>query len=220
MSATAWACTALALYLVGLVLAFGVRTWLQLRRTGTSGFRGISGRPGSLAWWGGVLFPAAVLLGLAAPLLVLTGTTPPLMALAHPMVAVGGLVAGVAGLAVVLLAQSAMGTSWRIGIDSSERTDLVTSGLFGWVRNPIFTGMVAVAAGVVFMAPTLVAVLSLACLVAAVQIQVRVSEEPYLVRAHGECYRRYASTAGRFLPGIGRMNTSPHRDAAPTGSTD
>src|SRR5687768_9683014 len=104
MSATGWGWTALALYLAGLVLAFGVRTWVQIRRTGTSGFRGISGRPGSLAWWGGVLFPAAVLLGLAAPVLALAGTTPPMLA-AHPAVAAAGVALGVAGLVVVLLAQ-------------------------------------------------------------------------------------------------------------------
>ena len=120
-----------------------------------SGFRGISGRAGSLAWWGGVLFPAAVLLGLAAPVLVLTGTTLPLGTLAHPVVATAGLVVGIAGLAVVLLAQHGMGASWRIGVDDSERTELVTSGLFGRVRNPIFTGMAAVSAGVMLMAPTL-----------------------------------------------------------------
>jgi len=200
-----WAWVALALYLAGLVLAFGVRTWLQLCRTGTSGFRGISGRPGSLAWWGGVLFPAAVLLGLAAPVLVLTGATPPLGALAHPVVAGAGLVVGAGGLVVVLLAQQAMGASWRIGVDDSERTELVTSGLFGWVRNPVFTGMAAVSAGVALMAPTLIAALALACLIAAVQIQVRVVEEPYLTRIHGEPYRRYAASAGRFLPGIGRI---------------
>lgn len=220
MSAAAWAWTALALYLVGLVLAFGVRSWLQLRRTGTSGFRGISGRPGSLSWWGGVLFPAAVLLGLAAPVLVLTGATPPLAALAHPVVAAAGLVAGVAGLVVVLLAQGAMGASWRIGVDDTERTDLVTSGLFGRVRNPVFTGMAAVSAAVALMAPTLVAALSLVSLVAAVQIQVRVTEEPYLIRAHGERYHRYAATAGRFLPGIGRMTTEWHGRAATPASTD
>jgi hypothetical protein len=42
VSDAAWAWAALAIYLVGLVLAFGVRTWLQVRRTGTSGFRGIA----------------------------------------------------------------------------------------------------------------------------------------------------------------------------------
>jgi protein-S-isoprenylcysteine O-methyltransferase Ste14 len=109
----------------------------------------------------------------------------------------------VASPAVVLFAQGAMGASWRIGVDDSERTDLVTDGLFRWIRNPIFTGMAAVSAGVVLMTPTLIAVLGLICLIAAVQIQVRVVEEPYLRRVHGAPYFRYMAAAGRFLPRIG-----------------
>lgn len=205
MTATGWAWVALGVDVVGLVLAFGVRTWVQVRATGTSGFRGISGRPGSLAWWGGVLFPAASLFVLLAPVLVLTGATAPLPLLAYPAIAVTGLVLAVAGLAVVLAAQAAMGNSWRIGVDEGERTDLVTTGLFAAVRNPIFTGMGAVALGVALMAPTLLALLAVACLVAAVQIQVRVVEEPYLRRVHGDTYARYAAGAGRFLPGFGRL---------------
>src|SRR5690606_33037467 len=113
--------------------------------TGTSGFRGISGRPGSPAWWGGVLFPLAVLTGVVAPVLVLTGATPPV---AMPAAIAGtGLVVAVAGLAVVLIAQAARGESWRIGVDEDERTELVTRGPFARVRNPVFTGMVAVSAG-------------------------------------------------------------------------
>lgn len=152
---------------------------------------------------GGVLFPAAVLLGLAAPVLVLTGAIPRIGALAHAVVVAAGLALGIAGLVVVLFAQSAMGASWRIGVDDSERTDLVTAGLFRWIRNPIFTGMAAVSAGVVLMAPSLIAVLALVCLIAAIQIQVRVVEEPYLRRIHGGPYIRYTARAGRFLPGIG-----------------
>ena len=200
-----WAWTALSLYLIGLVLAFGIRTWVQLRQTGTTGFHGITGRPGSLAWWGGVLFPAALLLGLAAPVGVITGATPPLGLLAHPMVAATALVLGVAGLAVVLLAQHTMGASWRIGVDDSERTELVTTGVFGRVRNPIFTGMAVVSAAVALIGPTLVAILALLALIAAVQIQVRVVEEPYLRRVHGQAYARYAAKAGRFIPAVGRL---------------
>ncbi|MFQ5478666.1 MAG: isoprenylcysteine carboxylmethyltransferase family protein, partial [Candidatus Binatia bacterium] len=44
------------------------------------------------------------------------------------------------GTALVLLAQRHMGSAWRVGIDD-RRTELVTSGLFGLCRNPIFTGM-------------------------------------------------------------------------------
>lgn len=205
MNGVGWAWAALVVYVAGIVLAFGVRTWVQVRRTGTSGFRGVSGRPGSPAWWGGVLFPAGLLLGLAAPVLVLTGSASPLGPLAHPVVGAAGLVLAVGGLVVVLLAQHAMGTSWRIGVDDTERTELVTSGLFRTIRNPIFTGMAAVSAGVALMTPTVIAALALAAVVTAVQIQVRVVEEPYLHRAHGQRYSRYAATAGRFLPGIGRL---------------
>jgi hypothetical protein len=53
----------LVLYGLYLALAFGARTVLRLRRTGSSGFKGISGRPGSTEWAGGVLF--AVALGLS-----------------------------------------------------------------------------------------------------------------------------------------------------------
>ena len=54
---------ALGLYLIGLVAAFGVRSWLHRARTGSTGFRGISGAAGSAGWWGGILFAAALLLG-------------------------------------------------------------------------------------------------------------------------------------------------------------
>jgi len=39
----------LALYGAYLALAFGLRTAIQLRRTGSTGFHGLGGRPGSAA---------------------------------------------------------------------------------------------------------------------------------------------------------------------------
>lgn len=138
MNAGSWALLASVVYVVGLVLAFGVRTWMLRRATGTTGFRGISGRPGTLPWWGGVLFPLALTLGLAAPVLALAGTTPP-ATLLGPVPVTAGLVISLAGIALVLAAQAAMGASWRIGVDETERTELVTHGLFGRVRNPAFT---------------------------------------------------------------------------------
>ncbi len=40
----------------------------------------------------------------------------------------------------------------------------------------------------------------------ALEIQVRLVEEPYLQRVHGEAYRRYAARTGRFMPWIGRQD--------------
>jgi protein-S-isoprenylcysteine O-methyltransferase Ste14 len=39
----------------------------------------------------------------------------------------------------------------------------------------------------------------------ALEIQIRLVEEPYLERVHGDAYRRYATATGRFVPGVGRL---------------
>lgn len=191
---------ALVLYVVALFVLFGVRSWVQWRRTGSAGFHGISGTPGGAGWWGGVLFVVAMVLGLAGPLLAVAdvvSTSPPFG------VQVAGLVLALVGFAATLAAQTGMGESWRIGVDPGERTDLVTTGVFAHVRNPIFTTMVVAQLGVVLMVPNWIGVLALVSLVAAVQLQVRAVEEPYLRSVHGDAYGAYAADTGRFVPGIG-----------------
>jgi protein-S-isoprenylcysteine O-methyltransferase Ste14 len=192
---------ALVLYTVALAVIFGLRSWVQRRRTGSTGFRGFSGTPADAGWWGGVLFVVAVVLGLAGPLLAVLGVV-----VADPpfVVQVSGLVLALAGFAATLAGQIGMGSSWRVGVDPAERTALVTTGVFGVVRNPVFTAMVAAMAGVVLMVPTWVSGLALAALVVAVELQVRVVEEPYLRAMHGATYEEYAARTGRFVPGIGR----------------
>jgi len=201
---------AFGLYLAGLTGAFGLRTWLHTRRTGSSGFHGISGRPGSPSWWAGVLFVLALVLGVTAPALALTGVVPiPAGAVADGRAA-AGLVLLIFGITAVLAAQSGMGTSWRVGVDEGERTELVTGGVFGVVRNPIFTAMVLTQTGLSLAVPTPLAGAALGCLVVAVELQVRVVEEPYLRRVHGGAYDAYAARTGRFLPAIGRLHPGAH----------
>jgi protein-S-isoprenylcysteine O-methyltransferase Ste14 len=206
---------ALVLYLVGLGAAFGVRTWLHVRRTGTSGFHGISGRPGSLRWCAGVLFVLALVLGAAALTLAVSGLVPARAGTDGR--ALVGLVLAVAGTVGVLAAQTGMGTSWRIGVEETERTDLVTDGPFAMVRNPIFTAMIVVQAGLSLMVPTWLSLTALACLVVAVEMQVRLIEEPYLLEAHGPAYRSYAAATGRFVPGVGRLASPAAQRPSTTG---
>lgn len=197
--------TALVVLIVYLGLAFGLRTWLQWLRSGSTGFRGISGRTGSAEWSGGVLFVAAVMGIVLAPVAALFGWAAPLPILDAAAAHRAWLVLAGVGVAATLWSQLAMGESWRIGVDPRERTRLVTNGPFRWVRNPIFTGMAVVFVGVVLLTPTLPAVVALLALLVALQLQVRRVEEPYLLRTHGAGYRAYAARAGRFVPGIGRL---------------
>ena len=196
---------ALVLYVVYLLLAFGLRTVLQVRRTGSTGFKGIGGRPGSAEWLAGVGFTLALVLGFSAPVLALLDVVEPVAALdGHGAHAVGTVLA-IAGIGATLYAQIAMGTSWRIGVDPEERTSLVTSGPFALVRNPIFSAMLPTALGLLLIVPSWVAIVGFAGLVVALEVQVRVVEEPYLRRAHGDTYESYARRTGRFVPGVGRL---------------
>jgi len=191
----------LALILFGTYVAvtFGLRTWLQIRRTGNSGFRGLSGRPGSIEWWGGVLFIAALVAAVGGPLADLVGWGT-IDALDTSWLHVLGLVLTLAGIVGTFAAQLSMGASWRVGVDADERTELVTDGAFALVRNPIFTAMGVTGAGLVLLVPNAIAVAGLGMLLVALEMQVRLVEEPYLRRVHGARWDDYVRRVGRFVP--------------------
>ena len=166
---------------------------------------GLRGWPGSVEWLGGVLFAAALSLGLLAPVLALLDVLAPVAALDGAVAHAVGAALTVGGLTATLYAQVAMGTSWRIGVDPSERTDLVTDGPFALVRNPIFATMLPTSLGLVLLVPNTVALVGFVALVVALEVKTRAVEEPYLVAMHGERYADYAAEVGRFVPGIGRL---------------
>ncbi len=196
---------ALAVLVLYFALAFGLRSWIHWRRTGSSGFKGISGSAGSAEWVGGVLFVLALAGSVAAPLAELAGVVAPGPALARPGLRLLGLVLCAAGIGGTLWAQLAMGDSWRVGVDARERTALVASGPFRLVRNPIYTSMLLGISGVALLTPNVVAAVAVVALVTALELQVRRVEEPHLLRVHDGTYRAYAARTGRFLPGVGRL---------------
>jgi protein-S-isoprenylcysteine O-methyltransferase Ste14 len=109
------------------------------------------------------------------------------------------------GLVGVFASQEAMRSSWRIGQDASERTELVTDGPFGYVRNPIFSSLVAVQAGIALLVPSVIALIGLAVLLFSIEVQVRLVEEPHLIAVHGDRYAQYGRRVGRFVPRLGRF---------------
>lgn len=208
------AVTALVLYAAWFVLAFGARTVIQPRRTGDHGFRGLS-RSAPLEVVAGAGFVVALLVGLAAPVADLAGLDP-IGAVDGAAAAALGTVLAAIGIVLTLLAQLSMGESWRIGVDPGERTTLFHEGAFRIVRNPIFSAMLVTAVGLALMVPNVLAVVGLVSLVVALELQVRGVEEPYLRVVHGDAYRRYEATVGRFVPGLGRRRSSDRGAAAPT----
>lgn len=97
-----------------------------------------------------------------------------------------------------ILAQAQMGNSWRIGIDTEHRTELVRNGVFKISRNPIFVGIMVTLLGLFLIIPNVVTLITLLLGVILIGIQVRLEEE-YLTSTHGEKYLEYRSNVRRWI---------------------
>ena len=203
---------ALVLFVAWIVVVAAVPTIARAGRPSRrSSFRD---RPGSAQWWARMLSTVGLLSGLAAPIADLAGF-PPIGALDHAAVVVVGLILCGLGVAVALMAQAAMGASWR-GRRRPRRPD--RAGDHGAVpdRPQSHPGSTALTAlGLALLVPNLLSLVMLAMVLAAHQIQVRLVEEPYLLRVHGDAYQRYRRQTGRFVPWFGRWTATP-----PAGSDD
>lgn len=200
------AAAALVLSCASLALTFGVRIALQWRRTGSTGVHRVPAGAPPAEWLAGALFVMALVLGLASPALVLLEALAPIARLDGATAHAIGVVLAVAGILATFGIQLAMGDSWRIGVDPDEQLRLVTYGPFALVRNPIYGAMLPSVLGLVLMVPTVLAVVAFLAMLTALELQVRMVEEPYLLRTHGKVYADYASRVGRFLPGVGILH--------------
>ena len=199
-----WAWISLGTYVLFAALAFGLRMWVQHRRTGSSGFRVTKARGNERL--AGLLVSVTMMLWLMTPIAAVFAWTPFILALDRDALHIAGLAIGALGIVATVFSQFAMGESWRVGIDSTERTMLVTRGPFRWVRNPIYSSLLLFAAGNLLVTPTWLAFLSFVLMVISIEVQVRWVEEPYLLGFHGDAYRAWATRTGRFIPGFGRMS--------------
>ncbi len=107
---------------------------------------------------------------------------------------------GLLAIALVwtIIAQRQMKNSWRIGIDTETKTELVTTGLFGVSRNPIFFGMVISLFGLFLTTPNALTGLFLILGYILIQIQIRLEEE-FLRKEHGQTYINYHQKVRRLL---------------------
>jgi protein-S-isoprenylcysteine O-methyltransferase Ste14 len=200
------AALALALYAVLATITFGIRVAVQLRRTGSTGLHGLSRGAEPREWVAGGLFVAGLSMVAVALILASVGVLEPVAALDGPIGNILGIALAVVGICLTFGAQLSMGDSWRVGVDPAERTELVTAGPFARVRNPIYSAMLPTILGLVLMVPSVFSVAGFLTLLLGLEMQVRLVEEPYLLRVHGDAYANYASRVGRFIPGLGLMH--------------
>jgi len=123
---------------------------------------------------------------------------PALQWLVDPWIQYTGITLMLFAFAWVVIAQYQMQDSWRIGIDTETKTRLVTSGLFRFSRNPVFTGMLMSLAGLFLARPDVVTLFFFLTGYLLIQVQVRL-EEAFLLQEHGVVYQQYQLKTRRFL---------------------
>lgn len=115
------------------------------------------------------------------------------------LVRIIGAAMGIAGTAVFITSVLTMRDSWRAGVSVTDRTELVTSGIYQISRNPAFLGFDLLYIGILmmFFNWVLCAVSIFAILMYHLQI-VNVEEE-FLLTTFGDEYLQYKKKVRRYI---------------------
>ena len=183
------------------LIVFVLRSWLLWKRTGVNPFtfddtddaHGYNGRLFKFIIALEVLIVAIYAFGGEVYEYLL-----PFWYLEYWQLQVAGWVFLVLSLVWTFTAQLQMADAWRIGIDTKNDTELVSTGLFSISRNPIFLGIILADIGLFLVAPNAFTLLIGVLSIVVIQTQVRL-EEAYLTTVHGEDYIEDRKRVRRWL---------------------
>ena len=129
---------------------------------------------------------------------------------APELIIVGAFVFNLAAL-MLFWAHLSLGEFWTCDLGTRSDHHLVESGLYRWIRHPLYTSFFLIAVGFLFMTGDwLIAALMFAhCWAVAARAP---KEEEMLLSRLGQSYASYLRRTGRFLP---RLRYSPDRSNGP-----
>jgi protein-S-isoprenylcysteine O-methyltransferase Ste14 len=104
-----------------------------------------------------------------------------------------------AGLAATLICWKRMGKSWRMGINPNEKTQLIVSGPYAYIRHPIYAIQSLMLLASAALLPSPLMLISCLLMITFLQWEAR-REEKYLVIHHGQGYIDYCRQTGGFVP--------------------
>ena len=106
----------------------------------------------------------------------------------------------VLGLWFVLWAYWALGKNWAPSVSGVRKdTVLVTTGLYGFVRHPIYLGIFISLSALALMVANLLVILPTIALLVVLYVSID-EEEVILIDRFGDEYREYKKRTPRFIP--------------------
>ena len=120
----------------------------------------------------------------------------------HPAARGFGVAALVLAGVCLIWGEVSLGRSFRVALPENKQP-LVTHGIYRFTRNPLALSVDLLALGILLLAPSWLALVSLILNVAGYEWKIRI-EEAYLHEAHGAAYAIYCDRTGRYLPRIPR----------------
>jgi len=106
---------------------------------------------------------------------------------------------GVACYLGSLVCWATLGRAWSLGVVPQQTNELVTAGVYGWVRHPIYSLNV----GLMLTTAVVVATVPMAVVAAAHVVAMNLKaahEERHLTGHFGRAYTDYCRRVGRFFP--------------------
>jgi protein-S-isoprenylcysteine O-methyltransferase Ste14 len=181
-----------------LVFAVAGRVAMQYKITGNHGIRTRKRTSTTMAVISGILLLVSFASIFTFTLLEAIGILEPSFTPNQSISSIG-IITSLIGMVLTMVSQYQMGSSWRIGVDEAEKTELVTSGIYSSIRNPIYSGVMLFCFGLLLILPDIYMLLSLALVYASIELNVRHVEEPYLLRLHGDAFKGHMNNSGRYL---------------------
>ena len=179
-----------------LLLFYGCYLYKMImqKKTGIQTDQMGKGKDGSAKWIEMIMKTATYLVVAAEAVSIILNTS-----IFPTWLRAAGLVLAIAGLLFFTIAVYTMKDSWRAGVSHTDKTALVTSGIFQFSRNPAFLGFDLVYIGIVcmiFNVPLLV--ISTAAYLM-LHLQIVNNEEPFLQETFGAEYFEYKNHVNRYL---------------------
>lgn len=110
-----------------------------------------------------------------------------------------GICIGFLGVIVFVISVVTMRDNWRAGVSKTDKTELVTNGIYQISRNPAFLGFDLVYIGILLMFFNIGLFIASAFAVLMFHLQIVNVEEDFLLAAFGEEYLEYRKRVCRYI---------------------